>query len=131
MTPPSDSGQPSGDPPPRPEVVQALFSALMDTDPAKLAPLTETGITPAERKQAENLFAAALPASLDYRERTLKAMEVLIGDGKLSSIPTWPDLFDGLTPERAFQLGELYDALPDGARIEYDKRYGQPHDDTA
>lgn len=54
----------------------------------------------------------------------LKATE-LIGDRKLSE-PTWADLFDGLTPDRAEQLRDLYDALPDGARAEYDRRYGYP-----
>lgn len=42
------------------------------------------------------------------------------------SPPTWGQLFDDLTPERAARLGELYDALPDGARVEYDRRYGRP-----
>ncbi len=38
----------------------------------------------------------------------------------------WADLFDSLAPERAVQLGTLYEALPDGARAEYDRRYGRP-----
>ena len=44
----------------RPEVVRAIFSALVDTDPGKLAPLEAIGIriTPAERKQADELYLA-------------------------------------------------------------------------
>jgi len=110
----------------RPEVVQAVFSALTDIDLARLAPLEETGITPAERKQAEALFTASLEASLGHRERTLQAMQILIGERNLSGDPAWPHLFDRLTPERAEQLRDLYDALPDGARAEYDRRYGRP-----
>ncbi len=34
----------------RPEVVRAIFSALIDMDPEKLALLAVAGITPAERK---------------------------------------------------------------------------------
>jgi hypothetical protein len=99
-------------------------------DPGKLAPLQAAGIriTPAERKQAEDLCAASLLASHDQRERCLDAMQVLIGDRQFSTPPTWAELFDGLTPERASQLRELYDALSDGARAEYDRRYGRPED---
>jgi hypothetical protein len=113
-------------PPIRPEVVQAIFSALTDMDPAKLAPLETTGITPAERKQAEDLFAASLNASREQRERRLKALQVLIGDRTFSSPPSWPELFDGLSPEGASELRDLYDAMSDGARAEYDRRYGRP-----
>jgi hypothetical protein len=41
---------------------------------------------------------------------------------------SWEQLFDDLTPDRAARLGELYDVLPDGARTEYDRRYGRPED---
>ena len=45
----------------RPEVVQAIFSALVDMDPGKLAPPEANGIriTPAERKQPDELYLAA------------------------------------------------------------------------
>jgi hypothetical protein len=111
----------------RPDVVQALYSALTDMDPARLASLAETGITPAERKQAEELHLAGMLASQDYRDRESKVWELLI-TRQWSSPPTWEQLFDELTPERAARLGELYDALPDGARVEYDNRYGRPQD---
>jgi hypothetical protein len=73
-----------------------------------------------------SLFGEGVHISLDHRERTLKAMQVLIGDRKLTEGTGWPELFDDLSPERAEQLRELYDALPDRGRIEYDRRYGRP-----
>jgi hypothetical protein len=47
--------------PVRPEVVQAIFSALADMDPGKLGPLeaNRIRITPAERKRAGELYLAA------------------------------------------------------------------------
>lgn len=109
----------------RPDVVQAYFDAVTSMDPAKLAPLYETGITPAERRHAEDLILAAMPAIMDYRARRAEALGLLIAR-QWPSPPTWQQLFDDLTPERAGRLRELYDALPDGARAEYDKRYGRP-----
>jgi len=114
---------PPGGPPPRPEVVQAIYSALIDTDPAKLASLTS--ITPAERKQGEDLFLATMLATEDHRDRQADAWEVLTAR-PWPPDATWEQVFDGLTPERAARLGELHDALPEGARIECARRYGQP-----
>ena len=52
------------EPQPRPEVVQALFSALVDMDPGELAKIAETGITPAERSQERTCSPpASKPAS--------------------------------------------------------------------
>lgn len=115
-------------PPVRPEVVQAIFSALIDMDPDKLAPLEAGGITPAERQQAEQLFLASFPAIMDQRERWLEAMQVLIGDRKLTEGTSWADLFDRLDAGRLGQIRDLYDALDDGARAEYDRRYGRPEE---
>ena len=99
-------------------------------DPFVLAPLAEKGIriTTAERRQADELYLASIIASSDQRERFVKAMQVLIGDRRYAAPPGWSGLFDSLTPERAAQLRDLYDALPDGARAEYDQRYGHPED---
>ena len=103
-----------------------MFSALTDLNPARLTPLAATGITDAKRKQAEDLLAASILASQDQRERWLTAMQVLIGDRQFSEPPSWAELFDGLSPERASQLRELYDVLEEPARAEYDRRYGRP-----
>jgi hypothetical protein len=116
----------------RPEVVQVLFDALMDMDLGKLALLYEMGITQAERWQAEDLFLAAMLASMDHRSRRVETFEVLLADRSaarpLAATTTWAELFDDLTLERAARLRDLYDALPDGARAEYDRRYGRPDD---
>ena len=61
------------EPAPRPEVIQAVLSALTDMDPAKLAPLQETGITAAEREQAEELFLTTMLATADHRSRRVEA----------------------------------------------------------
>lgn len=84
-------------------------------------------ITPAERKQADDLVLAALLASDHHRGRQVEVWDVLIAR-QWSSPPTWAQLFEDLTPERAARLRDLYDALPDGARAEYDRRYGPPWD---
>lgn len=109
-----------------------MYSALVAMDPARLLALEEagTGITPAERAAAEDLYLASMLASLEHRERRLQAMQLVLGDRKFTTEPTWAELFDGLTPERAARLGDLYDALPDGARAEYDQRYGPPGEDA-
>lgn len=118
------------EPPIRPEVVQAIFSALVDLDPEKLAPLAaaQVTVTPAERAQAKDLYAASLRASQDQRGRWLEAMKVLIAGRDLSAGGSWADLFDGLGPEQVSELRGLYDAMPDDARAEYDRRYGRPED---
>lgn len=113
---------------PRPHVVDAVYSALVKMDLSSLNALERAGtqITAAERAAAENLYAASLTASRDHRTRWLRAMQVLLGDRKLTGEPPWPELFDGLSPDAAAELRDLYDALPDGARAEYDRRYGAP-----
>jgi hypothetical protein len=112
----------------RPEVVEATFQALTSGDPANLIALeTEGGtVTPAERAAAEDLYLAAAPGDLEYRDRKVEAIVLLAGTGGLADRPTWADLFDRFSPERLPELAGLYDALPDGARAEYDRRYGQP-----
>lgn len=71
---------------------------------------------------------ASMLASMDQRERWLEAMQVLLGNRKLTEGTSWPDLFYGLSPERVSQLRGLYDAISDGARAAYDRRYGRPEE---
>ena len=119
---------PDGDQPQaRPEVVQAVLSAIIDQDTARLEALARTGVTQAELSQAENLVAASLQADHDQLDRQEEVWRIL-GAREWPSPPTWQQLLDDLTPERAARLRELYDALPDGARAEYDRRYGHPED---
>jgi hypothetical protein len=122
--------------------VQAIFSALTDNDSARLNDLLRSGVTTAEYVEAMNLYgsgatsvpgysaasepAASEAAADDVAERDFQAIKLLIGDRGLIGASGWADLFDGLSPERAAQLGALYDALPDGARAEYGLRYGRP-----
>lgn len=122
------TSSPDYQPRPRPDIVQALFSALIDMNPGELAKIAAAGITPAERRQAEDLYTASIAASLPQRERFAEAMRVLIGDRKFPANVTWQEMFDTLTPQRAETLRGLYDALPDGGRAEWDRRYGKPED---
>jgi hypothetical protein len=117
---------------PRPEVVEAIFSALTDMDPSKLDVLSESGvqITPTERAAANDLYLASLIAGIGHKERWLQAMQILLGDHRRTVPPSWAELFDELTADRAAQLRNLYDDLPDGARAEYDRRHGRPAKDA-
>lgn len=106
----------------RPDVVDAILASLTTMDPGKLDKLTESGVTPAEHGRAMDLFLSMEVASQDYRDRQVEVWKVLIS-GRYDSPPSWAQIFDDLTPERVDRLHELYDALPDGARAEFDRRY--------
>jgi hypothetical protein len=115
--------------PVRPEVVQAVFSAMYDNLPGKVAILKETGLTRAELREAEHLFLAALEGGgLDQMERRAEALLLLVGDrtNAEAAESTLAEDFDQLTPESLARIRELHDALPDGVRAEYDRRYGKP-----
>jgi hypothetical protein len=95
-----------GEPQVRPEVVHAVFSAIIDQDTTTLKALAETGVTQAELSQAENLVHASLQADESRLDRQEEAWHVLI-TRKWPSPPTWQQLFDDLTHERAARLREL------------------------
>ena len=115
---------------------------MTNNDAAKLNDLLRSGVTTAEYVEAMNLYGGgatsvpglaeaeeAVPASppaAEPAEPDFQAVKLLIGERGLIGVSGWADLFDSLAPERAAQLGTLYDALPDGARAEYDRRYGRP-----
>jgi hypothetical protein len=62
----------------------------------------------------------------DQADRTMEALQILMGDRPdAAQIPS-SQLFDALTEENIDRLRELYDAMPDGARTEFDSRYGRP-----
>jgi hypothetical protein len=113
-----------------PDVVQAVFRALTDLDPGKIEDLlaAETGVTLAEYQQAKDLYLASAIAGLDQQERKLKVFQVLTANRQLIEGTGWADLYDSLTAGQVTELRELYDAMPDGARAEYDRRYGRPEE---
>ena len=130
-----ESSLPGDEPEIRPEVVQAIFSAMADNDAAKLNDLLRSGVTTGEYLQAMNQYgespAGESPAgesthlAPDDHQREFEAIKLLAGDRQLADATGWPDLFDGLTPDRIARLRDLYYALPEGARAEYDRRYGR------
>jgi hypothetical protein len=129
----SESGLP-GENEIRPDVVQAILAAMAGNDSAKLNDLLRSGVSTAEYVEAMSLYGES-PASLygesadlapDSHQQEFDALRLLAGDLRLTDAAGWPDLFDGLTPERVLRLRELYDALPHGAQAEYNRRYGHP-----
>lgn len=107
----------------RPEVVEAFLDALKDEDSAKIAELEAAGISPDEQKRAQRLFRIILAESRLDREVEIRRLLIA---RQWPSVPTVEEPFDDLTPDRAARLGELYDALPDDVRAEYDRRCGRP-----
>ena len=130
-----ESSLPGDEPEIRPEVVQAIFSAMADNNSAKLNDLLRSGVTTGEYLQAMNQYgespvsespvSESAHVAPDNHQREFEAIKLLAGDRQLTDATGWPDLFDGLTPERVARLRDLYHALPEGARAEYDRRYGR------
>lgn len=111
----------------RPEVVDAVLKALTNMDPSALDPVKAGGLTAAEKAAADNLFLQQLVAGQDNGRRRLEAWQVFIDAGMNAQLKqTWGDLFDLLSDDQVTQLRDLYDVLEDGARIEFDARYGRP-----
>lgn len=126
----------------RRKVIQALFDVMTDMSahewPTKMTPamqrlhqLTEEGgeVTPEEHREAMDLVTSSMGATLEFRDRQEDAWELLTGrpwPRPSDPPPDWAKLFDDLPPDRLRKLEELYDALPDGAQKEYDRRYGRP-----
>ena len=130
-----ESSLPGDEPEIRPEVVQAIFSAMANNNSAKLNDLLRSGVTTGEYLQAMNQYGESpsgdspsgesAHVAPDNHQREFEAIKLLAGARLLADATGWPDLFDGLTPERVAQLRDLYNALPEGARAEYDRRYGR------
>lgn len=111
--------------PNRREVVEAIFNALVDMDPSRLASIATLGVTPAEKAEADGLFLATLQARVEHDSRVGVMWDRLL-TRRYDEPPTWEQLFDDLPDGGQQGLLELYDVLPDGARQEYDARYGRP-----
>ena len=97
----------------RPEVVAAIVTALQETDPSNLP----ADATRAEKDAAKDRYLSGMVADRAQRDRQSRAWELLLTRSH-DDPPSWRQLFD--------ELGELYDALPEGAQAEYARRYGAP-----
>ena len=105
----------------RPEVVAAIVAALQETDPSNLP----ADATRAEKDAAKDRYLSGLVAGRAQRERQTRAWELLLTKS-YDVPPSWRQLFDELPQSSVSELGELYDALPEGAQAEYARRYGAP-----
>jgi hypothetical protein len=105
----------------RPEVVEAIVGVLRGGDPAALPP----GATSAEKAAAKDAYLSEFLAERGKRDRQSQAWELLL-TRSYDEPPTWGRIFDDLDPAVHTELGELFDALPAGAKEEYVRRYGEP-----
>jgi hypothetical protein len=105
----------------RPEVVAAIVTALQETDPSNLP----ADATRAEKDAAKDRYLSGMVAERAQRERQTRAWELLL-TRSYDEPPSWRQLFDELPETSVSQLGELYDALPEGAQAEYARRFGAP-----
>ena len=106
----------------RPEVVDAIFAVLQgDDDPAGLP----ASATRAEKDAAKDRYLSEVLAERSKRDRQAQAWELLLTRSH-DDPPSWQQLFDELPQSSLDELGELYDALPEGAQAEYTRRFGAP-----
>src|SRR3954471_23103302 len=97
----------------RPEVVAAIVTALQETDPSNLP----ADATRAEKDAGKDRYLSGMVAERAQRERQTRAWELLL-TRSYDEPPSWRQLFDELPETSVSQLGELYDALPEGAQAE-------------
>ena len=105
----------------RPEVVEAIVGVLKGDDTADLP----AGATAAEKAAAKDAYLSEFLAERGKRDRQSQAWELLL-TRSYDEPPTWGRIFDDLDPAVHTELGELFDALPAGAKEEYVRRYGEP-----
>ena len=105
----------------RPEVVEAIVGVLKGGDAATLP----EGATAAEKAAAKDSYLSEFVAERGKRDRQSQAWELLL-TRSYDEPPTWGRIFDDLDPSVHSELGELFDALPAGAKEEYVRRYGEP-----
>jgi hypothetical protein len=105
----------------RPEVVAAIVTALQETDPSNLP----ADATRAEKDAAKDQYLSGMVAVRAQRDRQTQAWELLLTRSH-DDPPSWRQLFDELPASSLSQLGELFDALPEGAQAEYTRRFGAP-----
>jgi hypothetical protein len=105
----------------RPDVVEAIVGVLKGGDAAALP----EGATDAEKAAAKDSYLSDFVADRAKRDRQSQAWELLV-TRSYDEPPTWAQIFDDLDPSVHAELGDLFDALPEGAREEYVRRYGEP-----
>lgn len=105
----------------RPDVVEAIVGVLKGGDATALP----EGATAAEKAAAKDSYLSDFVADRSKRDRQSQAWELLV-TRSYDEPPTWSRIFDDLDPAVHTELGELFDALPAGAREEYVRRYGEP-----
>lgn len=107
----------------RPDVVEAIVGVLKGGDAGSLP----EGATAAEKAAAKDSYLSDFVSDRSKRDRQSQAWELLV-TRSYDEPPTWTQIFDDLDPSVHTELGELFDALPEGAREEYVRRYGEPTD---
>ena len=111
----------------RSEVVQAIVAAVANPSPAALQQLAALeSITPEERAAADSLTLSLLPIQGERDARTFEVLAILWGESPGAAQKSWSQLFDEVTEADVDWLRNLYDAMPDEARMEFDSRYGRP-----
>jgi predicted Zn-dependent peptidase len=105
----------------RPDVVEAIVAVLKGADASDLP----AAATKEEKDAAKDQYLSEFVAERSKRDRQNRAWELLL-TRSYDEPPTWPRLFDDLSPDVIEELGELYDVLPAGAQEEYARRYGVP-----
>ncbi|MDT0277431.1 MULTISPECIES: hypothetical protein [Blastococcus] len=105
----------------RPDVVEAIVGVLKGGDAAALP----EGATSAEKAAAKDSYLSEFVAERGKRDRQSQAWELLL-TRSYDEPPTWGRIFDDLDPAVHSELGDLFDALPEGAKEEYVRRYGEP-----
>ncbi len=94
------------------EVVDAIVKAWTALDPSALQGLSE--VTREEKEAADALILE------------VKVYEVFQDAGLKVAGMSWPEVFDRLDDSHIARLRELYPAIPQGGRAEFDRRFGRP-----
>ena len=105
----------------RPDVVEAIVAVLKGADPSELP----ASATKEEKDAAKDQYLSGMVAERAQRDRQTRAWELLLTRSH-DDPPSWSVLFDELPESSLSELGELYDALPEGAQAEYARRFGTP-----
>ncbi len=93
----------------RPEVVEAIMTALSKSDPAALEGITS--ITRAERDAANSVFASMLEVSQPSRHEFIEIMGIL-ADGGYRQPMTWEQAWEVQDVEHRDAVSEIFNGNP-------------------